>query len=112
MHLPRVTKILLFALAGAYLLQYIFPEQMMLYFALWPWGEHIVGSDEGMAVYASFYPWQLLTYAFLHDPDSFVHLFFNAIALFQFGSVLETTWGERRYIQYLIVLLSAPVCCS
>jgi membrane associated rhomboid family serine protease len=102
MHLPKVTKILLFALAAAFLLQKVFPDQALLYFALWPWGQHDLGTaGDGTLVSINFLPWQLLSYAFLHG--DFVHLFFNALALFQFGAVLEKTWGPRRYIHYLLV---------
>lgn len=102
MHLPRVTKILLFLLAGVFLLQQLFPDDTLLLFALWPWGHHPLGTNsDGSLVSASFYPWQLLSYAFMHG--NFTHLFFNAIGLFQFGAVLEQTWGERKYIQYLLV---------
>ena len=97
MHLPRITKYLLFMLAGVFLLQLIFREELLYLFALWPLGQHVLGTAaDGTVVTASFYPWQLLTYAFLHDPSNFAHLFFNAIALFQFGAVLEQTWGQKN----------------
>jgi len=100
-HLPRVTKLLLFILSGVFLLQQLMPVELELLFALWPWGQHVVGTaTDGTLITTGFYPWQLLSYGFLHG--SFVHLFFNAIALFQFGAVLEQTWGPRKYIQYLL----------
>ncbi|WP_256843810.1 rhomboid family intramembrane serine protease, partial [Pseudomonas aeruginosa] len=34
----------------------------------------------------NFQPWQLLTYGFLHG--SFMHLFFNMLAVFMFGAPL------------------------
>ncbi len=102
MHLPRITKILLFILAGVFLLQQIFPDETLLLLALWPWGQHVVATaNDGTLITTSFYPWQLLTYGFMHG--NFTHLFFNAIALFQFGAVLEQTWGPKKYIQYLLV---------
>ena len=104
MHLPRITKILLFLLTGAFLLELAFPEPIISLFALWPWGQHVLGTAaDGTVVTTSFYPWQLLTYAFLHDTNNFTHLLFNGIALFQFGAVLEQTWGPKKYIQYLLV---------
>ena len=102
MHLPRITKLLLFILTGAFLLQQVFPDETLLFFALWPLGQHTLGTaSDGTLVTATFYPWQLLSYGFLHG--SFIHLFFNGIALFQFGAVLEQTWGPKKYIQYLLV---------
>ncbi len=111
MHLPRITKLLLFILTGVYLLELVFPEQLFAYFALWPWGQHAIGTaTDGSLITTGFYPWQLLTYAFLHDTQNFAHLFFNAIALFQFGAVLEQTWGPKRYIQYLLACTIGAGC--
>jgi membrane associated rhomboid family serine protease len=42
--------------------------------------------------------WQLVTYMFLHG--SFVHILFNMLALWMFGSELEYLWGTRRFIKY------------
>jgi len=101
-HLPRITKLLLFIMTGAFLLQKVFPDETLLFFALWPLGQHTLGTaGDGSLVTATFYPWQLLSYGFLHG--DFIHLFFNGIALFQFGAVLEQTWGARKYIQYLLI---------
>jgi len=49
----------------------------------------------------AFMPWQVLTYALLHGTTA--HLFFNMLGLWMFGSELETLWGRKRYIQFLIV---------
>lgn len=56
--------------------------------ALWP-----IGSG-------AFWPWQVVTYAFLHG--DFNHLFFNMLGLWMFGSELERLWGDRRYVQFLL----------
>lgn len=39
--------------------------------------------------------WQLFTYQFLHG-DTY-HIFFNMIALYMFGSSMESYWGSRRF---------------
>jgi membrane associated rhomboid family serine protease len=47
-----------------------------------------------------FWPWQALTYAFVHvDP---MQWFINGLALYMFGTQLEELWGPRRYIQFLL----------
>lgn len=46
----------------------------------------------------SFYPWQVVTYAFLHG--DFGHLFFNMFAVWMFGTPLERTWGTQRFAVY------------
>lgn len=55
---------------------------------------HYFGAD-------NFMPHQLLTYMFMHG--GFSHLFFNMFALFMFGSVVERTWGERKFLFYYLV---------
>ena len=47
-----------------------------------------------------FWPWQLLSYAFLHG--DVLHLFFNMLGLWMFGSELERLWGQRRFIHMLL----------
>jgi membrane associated rhomboid family serine protease len=53
----------------------------------------------------AFYPWQLISYAFLHG--DVMHLFFNALGLWMFGSELERVWGTKRYVQLLLVSVLA-----
>lgn len=45
--------------------------------------------------------YQLVTYGFLHG--GFLHLFFNMLMLWMFGSMLETTWGSRRFWEFYLV---------
>jgi len=42
--------------------------------------------------------WQLITYSFLHF--GLLHLIFNALALWMFGSQLESDWGSNRFLEY------------
>jgi membrane associated rhomboid family serine protease len=42
--------------------------------------------------------WQLVTYLFLHG--GFLHILFNMLALWMFGSELEYLWGTRRFVRY------------
>src|SRR5262245_48617259 len=69
-------------------------------FALWP----IVPDP---TVYfgpgVGFWPWQLVTYGFLHDPNSFTHIFFNMFAIYMFGSALEQFFGTRYYVTLYFV---------
>jgi membrane associated rhomboid family serine protease len=50
---------------------------------------------------ATFMPWQLVTYAFLHG--DMVHLFFNMFALYMFGQAIEELMGTRRFVVYYLV---------
>src|SRR6476646_11096762 len=44
--------------------------------------------------------YQILTYGFLHA--GFFHLFFNMLMLWMFGSMLETAWGGRRFMEFFL----------
>lgn len=48
-----------------------------------------------------FSPIQLLTYMFLHG--SFSHIFFNMLAIFMFGRMIEQSWGTQRFLVYYFV---------
>ncbi|MCH8494648.1 MAG: rhomboid family intramembrane serine protease [Balneolales bacterium] len=45
-----------------------------------------------------FYPWQLITYMFLHG--NFSHILFNLFALWIFGQQIEAMWGTKRFVTY------------
>ena len=45
---------------------------------------------------------QLVTYMFMHDPSSLVHVFFNMFSVFMFGRLLEQVWGSQRFLFYYI----------
>ena len=45
-----------------------------------------------------FYPWQLVSYMFLHG--NFSHILFNLFALWMFGQQIEAQWGTRRFVTY------------
>lgn len=66
------------------------------YFALHPLEGSVMPEYTG-----SFYPWQLLTFQFLHG--GFTHLFFNMFALWMFGVELEAVWGSRRFLVYYLL---------
>ncbi len=45
--------------------------------------------------------WQLLTYMFFHA--GLGHILFNMLALWMFGTALEQSWGQRRFLRYYLV---------
>lgn len=65
------------------------------YLALQPIGEDIFGPG------SSFYPWQLITYQFMHG--GFFHLFFNMFALWMFGIEFEQMWGSKKFLTYYLL---------
>jgi membrane associated rhomboid family serine protease len=55
--------------------------------------------------------WQPVSYLFLHDPLGFAHILFNMLALYLFGSTLESTWGTRRFLRYYFICgIGAGLC--
>ena len=51
----------------------------------------------------AFWPWQLVTYGFMHG--GFTHLFFNMFALWMFGMQVENAMGSRRFLTYYFTCL-------
>ena len=70
------------------------------WFALWPAGTPDVAmGPRGVPVdVPQFYPWQLVTSAFLHG--GFSHLLFNMFGLWMFGMRIENVWGSQRFAFY------------
>jgi len=109
--IPPVTQALLIAMAVVFFLQSVMGDAAFANFMLWPWGDFPAGTDaDGLPVTIGFMPWQLVTYAFLHG--SMGHLFFNALALFQFGSRLEDVWGPKRYALFFFVCAAGAGLCQ
>lgn len=48
-----------------------------------------------------FRPWQFVTHMFMHG--GFWHIFFNMYTLWIFGSVLERTWGWKKFLVFYFV---------
>lgn len=93
--IPPVTKNLLIINVLLWLVEVIFPS-----FAdrglIRHLGLHYVGASD-------FNPVQIITYMFLHSPDSIFHVFFNMFTLWMFGRILENVWGSRRYFVFYFV---------
>ena len=95
-----VTQTLLLANIAVFLLQAVAEPMLVGYFALWP-----LHAPGGVAEFA---PWQLVTYSFLHG--SLMHLLFNMLALYMFGSDIERVFGARRYtLYYFTCVIAAAV---
>jgi membrane associated rhomboid family serine protease len=94
--LPPITQALMIACSAVYFIQLAFlsgsssePGWLEQMFGLWP------------IQTSHFWPWQPLSYAFLHGGTS--HLFFNMLGFWMFGSDVERVWGRQRYIKLLLV---------
>ena len=110
--LPPVIKNLLIINAAVFFLQilgnsfivsdgYTLYEVITKYFALIPIDGIVVGRMAGEPVVWNFYPWQLITYQFLHG--DFWHIFFNMFfGLWMFGMEIENIWGSRKFLVFYL----------
>jgi membrane associated rhomboid family serine protease len=88
--IPPTTQSLIGLNVIAFALQAMFGGQWFSQLALWPLG-------------SEFWPWQLVTYGFLHG--GLMHLLFNMFGLYMFGSDIEAVWGQRRFLTYYLVCI-------
>src|ERR1700686_5032206 len=44
--------------------------------------------------------WQIVTYSFLHDPSTVMHLLFNMLGLWMFGAQFEMDFGTRKFYEF------------
>ncbi len=93
--LAPVTRLLIIANVLVYGLQLLTGSQLIVGFALWPFGSGLYGDAPPFEI------WQLVSYAFLHG--GWTHLFFNMFALYMFGSEIERLLGARRFVVYYLV---------
>lgn len=49
------------------------------------------------------WPWQFISYQFLHSIESFGHIFFNMFGVWMFGSELEREWGSAKFGMFYIL---------
>lgn len=66
------------------------------------WGidlNYVLGLHFFMA--SDFHLYQLVTYMFMHG--GWEHIILNMFMLWMFGSVVERTWGEKRFLFYYIL---------
>lgn len=93
--LPPVIKNLLIITGLVFLAQYTFRSSGTFsiedLFALHAWQSEL------------FKPWQLVTHLFMHSTHDFSHIFFNMLALWMFGAVLENVWGSKRFLTFYLI---------
>jgi len=83
-------KILVAANVLMFLMQGLTNDWITEVFALWP-----LQPIDGQVF---FRPWQIISYAFLHDTRNISHILFNMLGLWMFGSEIERYVGPRRLL--------------
>ncbi|MFZ2990586.1 rhomboid family intramembrane serine protease [Ideonella sp.] len=89
--IPPVTQALMLLCTAVFCLQWLVP--------ITPWFA-LYSLDSGR-----FMPWQPLTFALIHQDT--LQLFFNMLALWMFGAEMESLWGAKRYLQFLVACVLA-----
>jgi membrane associated rhomboid family serine protease len=109
---PKVIKNLLIINAVVFLIQVIgerlivssgftLSEIIMQYFSLIPINGIVAGRIGAEPIIWHFYPWQLITYQFMHG--GFYHIFFNMLMLWMFGMEIENIWGSKKFLTYYLI---------
>ena len=91
--IPDVVFALLIANGLVFALQWIFPNIVERWFVLYS-----LNTGE-------FWPWQLLSYGFLHSRMTLSHLLFNMFALWMFGREMEHVMGSRHFLIFWFVCI-------
>jgi membrane associated rhomboid family serine protease len=95
--LPPMVRALLIANVGVYVTHGVLA---LFYNPAWNSGHYILGfTPELLWKWGAV--WQPLTYQFLHGSP--LHLAFNMLALWIFGSQLERLWGGRVFLRYYLI---------
>lgn len=94
--MPPVIKILLFINIAVYLVFNVLFDRTDLnaYFQYY-------GALHGLSSPYEFYPWQFVSYMFMHG--GFSHILFNMLALWMFGVEIENYWGSSRFLTYYMI---------
>jgi membrane associated rhomboid family serine protease len=85
-----------------YVLEFLSHGAVEVWFALWP-----LQRIDGVHY---FHLWQIVTYAFLHSTQTILHLLFNMLGLWMFGTQIERVVGPRRVLEiYFASVVAAAV---
>lgn len=92
--LPPVTKNLIIINALLWVSEILFPSFAPKMLRLL--GLHFIAASD-------FNPLQFVTYMFIHDSSSPLHIFFNMFTLWMFGRTLERVWGSARFLVFYMI---------
>jgi membrane associated rhomboid family serine protease len=100
---PVVTFGIIAVCVAVYALQWLIPGQAV-------YEQFAYNNVFATPQYGAFEPWRMLTAAFLHSPDSLLHIMLNMYTLWIFGQALEPLLGRIRFLAlYLISAIGGSV---
>ena len=69
-------------------------------------GSLITNSSDLFAVWYPENPnygaWQILTHMFMHSQTFYLHIIFNMLGVWMFGSPLEQMWGRNKFLFFYV----------
>ena len=74
---------------------------LLKYFGLIPIDGLTAGRIGTETIVWNFYPWQLITYQFMHG--GFMHILFNMFMLWMFGMEIENILGSKKFLYYYLI---------
>ncbi|MFC4397192.1 rhomboid family intramembrane serine protease [Arthrobacter sedimenti] len=100
---PLVTFGIIAACVVVYALQMLIPGD-------WVYKQFAYNNYFAAPQFGAFEPWRMITSAFLHSPDSLLHILLNMYTLWIFGQALEPILGRLRFLAlYLISAFGGSV---
>ncbi len=100
--MPRAIRTLLILNIGIFLVDYMTHGA---YFFQW------MALDPRLITHGHHQYWRIFTYMFVHDTTSFMHILFNMLTLWMFGTPVAQQMGENRFWRfYLLAGLFAGFC--
>jgi len=100
--IPNSIRTLLFINVGIFLIDYITHGAY-----LFQW----LALDPMLVTHGHHQYWRIFTYMFVHDSHSFMHILFNMLTLWMFGTPVAQQMGEGRFWRfYLLAGLFAGFC--
>ena len=87
-----IVKLLVIINSVVFLLQFVFGKMGIPF-------DYIFSLTSELVI-QKFYIHQLITYSFLHG--NFMHILFNMLTLWMFGSELEAYWGRKNFLYFFL----------
>jgi membrane associated rhomboid family serine protease len=78
------------------------PAEVMAALQQASWGSVTEWLDLDTAKVKEGQVWRLVSYAFLHDPYTWMHIFFNMLFLWWFGSEIEQLYGSKEFLAFYL----------
>ncbi len=92
--LPQSIRILLILNVAIFFIDYITHGAY-----LFPW----MALDPQLVTHGHYQYWRIFTYMFVHDHGSFMHILFNMLTLWMFGTPVAQQMGDKRFWRFYIL---------